>query len=438
MRPDDMTPVQTVKWLDRHVIGQDEAKRAVAIAMRNRYRRRLVPEPFRTEIYPSNLIMMGPTGVGKTEIARRIASLTGAPFVKVEATKYTETGYVGRDVEGIIRDLARTAVNISARKAREEKRKEAAERVRARLLAAILSAAPDLGTTETAGALLDSGRLDHMEIELSVSEQAMGVEVFPMVPGQGFDNQINDQMKKMLDKVIGRRRKKIRMKVSDAGKKLFDDEMERILEGGDHVAEGIRLAQEEGIIFIDEIDKIIGSEGGSGPDVSRMGVQRDLLPLVEGSTVPTRYGPVKTDHILFIAAGAFNGTSPSDLIPELQGRFPLRVSLDPLEEEDLLRILTEPENCILDQYLKLLEADGLKLAVESEARREIAAAARHLNQEKEDIGARRLRSVLSYLLDEYLYGAPDEISGRFRLTGKKAARRLELLLERSTEEGYIL
>ncbi|HPF33267.1 MAG TPA: AAA family ATPase [Candidatus Sabulitectum sp.] len=184
MRPDDMTPVQTVKWLDRHVIGQDEAKRAVAIALRNRYRRRLVPEPFRTEIYPSNLIMMGPTGVGKTEIARRIASLTGAPFVKVEATKYTETGYVGRDVEGIIRDLARTAVNISARKAREEKRKEAAERVRARLLAAILSAAPDLGTTETAGALLDSGRLDHMEIELSVSEQAMGVEVFPMVPGQ--------------------------------------------------------------------------------------------------------------------------------------------------------------------------------------------------------------------------------------------------------------
>ncbi|HOP26711.1 MAG TPA: ATP-dependent protease ATPase subunit HslU [Candidatus Sabulitectum sp.] len=438
MRPDDMTPVQTVKWLDRHVIGQDEAKRAVAIALRNRYRRRLVPEPFRTEIYPSNLIMMGPTGVGKTEIARRIASLTGAPFVKVEATKYTETGYVGRDVEGIIRDLARTAVNISARKAREEKQKEAADMVRARLLSAILSAAPDLGTTETAGAMLDSGRLDHMEIELSVSEQAMGVEVFPMVPGQGFDNQINDQMKKMLDKVIGRRRKKIRMKVSDAGKKLFDDEMERILEGGDHVAEGIRLAQEEGIIFIDEIDKIIGSEGGSGPDVSRMGVQRDLLPLVEGSTVPTRYGPVKTDHILFIAAGAFNGTSPSDLIPELQGRFPLRVSLDPLEEEDLLRILTEPEHCILDQYLKLLEADGLKLVVESGAMREIAAAARHLNQEKEDIGARRLRSVLSYLLDEYLYGAPDEISGRFRLTGKKAARRLELLLERSTEEGYIL
>ena len=438
MRPDDMTPVETVKWLDRHVIGQDEAKRAVAIALRNRYRRRLVPEPYRSEIYPSNLIMMGPTGVGKTEIARRIASLTGAPFVKVEATKYTETGYVGRDVEGIIRDLARTAVNISARKAREEKQKEAAERVRSRLLAAILSAGPDLGTEETAGALLDSGRLDHMEIELSVSEKAMGVEVFPMIPGQGFDNQINDQMKKMLDKVIGRRRKKIRMKVSDAGKKLFDDEMERILEGGDHVAEGIRLAQEEGIVFIDEIDKIIGSEGGSGPDVSRMGVQRDLLPLVEGSTVPTRYGPVKTDHILFIAAGAFHGTSPSDLIPELQGRFPLRVSLDPLEEDDLLRILTEPENCILDQYLKLLEADGLKLSVETGARREIAAAARHLNQEKEDIGARRLRSVLSYLLDEYLYGAPDEISGRFRLTGKKAAQRLELLLERSTEEGYIL
>lgn len=438
MRTGIMTPAETVSWLDKHVIGQDEAKRTVAIALRNRYRRKLVQEPVRSEIYPSNLIMMGPTGVGKTEIAKRIAGLTGAPFVKVEATKYTETGYVGRDVEGIIRDLVRTAVNLATREAREKKVEEVEKKVNLRLIAALQSSELNLGSPETVQALLNGSRLEDMEIELSVSEKAMGVEVFPMVPGQGFDNQINDQMKKMLDKVIGKRRRKLRMKVADARKKLFDDEMEHLLDGGDHIQEGLRLAQEEGIVFIDEIDKIIGSEGGSGPDVSRMGVQRDLLPLVEGSTVPTRHGPVKTDHILFIAAGAFHGSSPSDLIPELQGRFPLRVSLDPLSEKDLLRILTEPENCIMDQYLKLLEADGLQLSVDDMAKNAIASAARHLNEEKEDIGARRLRSVLSYLLDEYLFGAPDIVSGRARLTGRKARERLDLLVERSSEEGYIL
>jgi len=433
-----MTPSETVKWLDRHVIGQDEAKRTVSIALRNRYRRRLVQEPMRSEIYPSNLIMMGPTGVGKTEIARRMAALVGAPFIKVEATKYTETGYVGRDVEGIIRDLVRSAVNLATRKAREEKTVEAERRVEERLLAEINSAGIDLGSPETVATLLEKGRLDNMEIDISISEQAMGVEVFPMVPGQGFDNQINDQMKKMLEKVIGKRRKKLRLTVSEARKKLFDEEMSRILEGGDHIQEGLRLAQEEGIIFIDEIDKIIGSEGSSGPDVSRMGVQRDLLPLVEGSTVATKYGTVKTDHILFIAAGAFHGSSPADLIPELQGRFPLCVSLDPLSEQDLLRILTEPENCILDQYLQLLASDGLILSIDEDAKRKIASTARYLNDEKEDIGARRLRSVLSCLLDEYLFGAPDLIKGRIRISGRKAAERLSELVERSSEEGYIL
>jgi len=434
----EMTPSETVKWLDRHVIGQDEAKRTVSIALRNRYRRRLVQEPMRSEIYPSNLIMMGPTGVGKTEIARRMAALVGAPFIKVEATKYTETGYVGRDVEGIIRDLVRSAVNLATRKAREEKTVEAERRVEERLLAEINSAGIDLGSPETVATLLEKGRLDNMEIDISISEQAMGVEVFPMVPGQGFDNQINDQMKKMLEKVIGKRRKKLRLTVSEARKKLFDEEMSRILEGGDHIQEGLRLAQEEGIIFIDEIDKIIGSEGSSGPDVSRMGVQRDLLPLVEGSTVATKYGTVKTDHILFIAAGAFHGSSPADLIPELQGRFPLCVSLDPLSEQDLLRILTEPENCILDQYLQLLASDGLILSIDEDAKRKIASTARYLNDEKEDIGARRLRSVLSCLLDEYLFGAPDLIKGRIRISGRKAAERLSELVERSSEEGYIL
>lgn len=433
-----MTPAETVKWLDRHVIGQDKAKRTVAIAMRNRYRRRLVAEPMQSEIYPSNLIMMGPTGVGKTEIARRMAALVGAPFIKVEATKYTETGYVGRDVEGIIRDLVRSAVNLATSKAREERREEAEERVEKKLLDVISRSGIDYGPDEELSELLRKGELDSIEIELSVTEKAMGVEIFPMIPGQGFDNQMNDQMKKMLDKVIGKRRKKIRLTVSEARKKLFDEEMSRILDGGDHIQEGLKLAQEEGIVFVDEIDKIIGSEGGSGPDVSRMGVQRDLLPLVEGSTVATRYGPVKTDHILFIAAGAFHGSSPADLIPELQGRFPLRVSLDPLSEKDLLRILTEPESNILDQYIQLLSADGLELIVEEQARKKIASVARYLNEEKEDIGARRLRSVLSFLFDEYLFGAPDLIHGRVRLTGKKAEERLSTLVERKDEEGYIL
>lgn len=432
------TPAEIVNWLDKHVVGQDEAKRTVSIALRNRYRRRLVEEPMRSEIYPSNLIMMGPTGVGKTEIARRIAGLSGAPFVKVEATKYTETGYVGRDVEGIIRDLVRAAVQLATAEARRERVHEAEKRVRARLLASIRSSGGDLGSPEAVEVLLDRGHFEEMEIELAVAEKALGVEVFPVIPGQGFDNQMNDQMKKMLEKVIGKRRKKIRISVADARKKLFDEEMDRILEGGEHIQEGLRLAQEEGIIFIDEIDKIIGSEGGSGPDVSRMGVQRDLLPLVEGSVVSTRYGPVKTDHMLFIAAGAFHGSSPADLIPELQGRFPLRVSLDPLSEEDLLKILTEPENCILDQYLGLLAADGLFLSVDDRAKRRIAETARYLNDEKEDIGARRLRSVLSFLFEEYLFGAPDLISGRARLTGRKASDKLAMLVERGGEEGYIL
>jgi len=433
-----MTPSETVKWLDRHVIGQDLAKRTVSIALRNRYRRQLIDEPMRSEIYPSNLIMMGPTGVGKTEIARRMASLVGAPFVKVEATKYTETGYVGRDVEGIIRDLVHSAVNLATRKAREERTGEADARVNSILVEAVVASGIDYGTPDEISALIRQGKLNNLEIELSVSEKAMGVEIFPMIPGQGFDNQVNDQMKKMLDKVIGKRKRKIRLTVAEAGKRLFDEEIDKILEAGDHVHEGLKLAQEEGIVFIDEIDKIIGSEGGSGPDVSRMGVQRDLLPLVEGSTVATRYGPVKTDHMLFIAAGAFNGSSPADLIPELQGRFPLRVSLDALSEGDLLRILTEPESCILGQYVQLLAADGLDLIIDEQAKKTIAATARYLNEEKEDIGARRLRSVLSFLLDEYLFGAPDLISGKVKLTGKKAEEILAALVERQDEEGYIL
>lgn len=430
-----LTPTQTVQWLDKHVVGQSKAKRTVAVALRNRHRRKMVEEPVRSEIYPSNLIMMGPTGVGKTEIARRMASLVGAPFVKVEATKYTETGYVGRDVESMVRDLVRQAVNQATGEARMNKTAEALSRVNARLMDALRKTGADLGSDTDLLRMLGEGTLDSMEIELSISEKP-ALEVLPIMPG--MDNSAGEQLKGMFEKIMGQRRRRARMTVNDARNRLMDEETSLLLEGGDHVQEGLRLAQEEGIIFIDEIDKIIGADGGAGPDVSRMGVQRDLLPILEGCTIATRYGPVRTDHILFIAAGAFHGSSPSDLIPELQGRFPLRVTLDPLGSGELLRILTEPEGCLLRQYTELLRADGVELKMDADACAAVAETAQILNQELEDIGARRLRPVLSYLLDEYLFGAPDHCSGRVRITGKFADERLAGLVEKRTEDNYIL
>lgn len=430
-----LTPSQTVQWLDKHVIGQSKAKRTVAVALRNRHRRKMVEEPVRSEIFPSNLIMMGPTGVGKTEIARRMATLVGAPFVKVEATKYTETGYVGRDVESMVRDLVRQAVNQATGTARETKMAEALTRVNARLIEALRKTGADLGSDTDLVRMLGEGTLDSREIELSISERP-ALEVLPMMPG--MDNSAGEQLKGMFEKIMGQRRRRARMTVGDARTRLMDEETSLLLEGGDHVQEGLRLAQEEGIIFIDEIDKIIGADGGVGPDVSRMGVQRDLLPILEGCTIATRYGPVRTDHILFIAAGAFHGSSPSDLIPELQGRFPLRVTLDPLGSEELLRILTEPEGCLLRQYTELLHADGVDLRMDNDACVAVAEAAQILNQELEDIGARRLRPVLSYLLDDYLFGAPDQCSGKVRITARFAEERLAGLVEKRTEDNYIL
>jgi ATP-dependent HslUV protease ATP-binding subunit HslU len=430
-----LTPAQTVQWLDKHVIGQSRAKRTVAIALRNRHRRKLVDEPVRSEIYPSNLIMMGPTGVGKTEIARRMAVLVGAPFVKVEATKYTETGYVGRDVESMVRDLVRQAVNLATARARESKTVEAMKRVNHRLMDALKKTGADFGSDAELKRMLDNGSLDGRDIELAVSEKPP-LEILPMVPG--MDNSAGEQLKGMFEKILGQRCRLARMKVEEARARLLEEETSLLLEGGDHVQEGLRMAQEEGIIFIDEIDKIIGSDGGAGPDVSRMGVQRDLLPILEGSTVATRYGPVKTDHILFIAAGAFNGSSPSDLVPELQGRFPLRVALDPLGKDELLRILREPEGCLLRQYTELLAADGVSLKMDGEACEAVAETAQILNQETEDIGARRLRPVLAYLLDDYLFGAPDQCAGRVRISGRFARDRLAGLVERRSEDSYIL
>ncbi|MFO7951059.1 MAG: ATP-dependent protease ATPase subunit HslU [Candidatus Fermentibacteraceae bacterium] len=433
------TPAEIVGWLDRHVVGQDRAKRTVSIALRNRYRRRLVEEPMRSEIYPSNLIMMGPTGIGKTEIARRLASLVGAPFVKVEATKYTETGYVGRDVESMVRHLVRQAVNLAGTRARRSKADLAARATENRLLEA-LGRLPEYESAarDRLSRLYRSGELDGVSVEIMVAQEAPGVEVFPMMPGTGMDGALGESLRNMMKKVMGGRRKKASMTVGDARERVYEEEMTRLLEGGDHTDRGLAMAAEEGIIFIDEIDKIIGTEGGSGPDVSRMGVQRDLLPLVEGCTVQTRYGPVRTDHILFVAAGAFHGASPSDLIPELQGRFPLRVSLDPLSEEDLLKILTEPEGSLLKQFRQLLAADGVQLELTPGAAAEVASVAWRMNEAGEDIGARRLRPVMSHLLDDCLFGAPDLVRGKVKFHRRKAAAVLAGLVGNEDEGDYIL
>jgi ATP-dependent HslUV protease ATP-binding subunit HslU len=286
--------------------------------------------------------------------------------------------------------------------------------------------------------MLKTGSLEDTEVEMVLPDQVPHMEIMPLVPGGGFDNPAGENLKKIMEKMLGGRRKRKRLPVSEARERLREQEMGRLLEGSDHVARGLTLAQEEGIIFIDEIDKIIGISESKGPEVSRAGVQRDLLPIVEGCTVQTRYGPVTTDHILFIAAGAFHGSSPSDLIPELQGRFPMRVELDPLSEDDLFRILTEPENSLLKQYTALLGADGVQLNLSSGAAREVARVANHLNQETEDIGARRLRPVLSYLLDEQLFGAPDLVSGRVRITASRASKILLDLADRREDGNYIL
>jgi ATP-dependent HslUV protease ATP-binding subunit HslU len=433
-----MTPAEIVRWLDRHVIGQMEAKRAVAIALRNRYRRMHAREDIRQEIYPSNLIMMGPTGIGKTEIARRMAGLTGSPFIKVEATKYTETGYVGRDVESMIRGLVRQAVNMCESRARTAREGDIRETVAARLVEALSKSGYETVPLIEIRRMLDAGRLEDAQIELILSEAAAQMEVLPLIPGGGFDNPAGENLKKLMQKMMGSNRKRRTLTVREGRERLQEEEMRRLLEGSDHVEQGLALAQEEGIIFIDEIDKIIGAEGGKGPDVSRMGVQRDLLPIVEGSTVSTRFGPVKTDHILFIAAGAFHGTSPADLIPELQGRFPMRVTLNPLTEDDLFRILTEPENSLLRQYTALLDADGVELHLSRAAAREVARTAFHLNDETEDIGARRLRPVLSFLLDKQLFGAPDLVSGKVSVTGRSAAVILADLDEGDEDGHYML
>ncbi len=466
----DLTPRQIVAELDRYIVGQADAKKSVAIALRNRWRRQRAPEKIRQEISPNNIILIGPTGVGKTEIARRLAKLSGAPFTKVEASKFTEVGYVGRDVESMVRDLVEGAIDMVRTERESEVEDLANEKVDERLLDLLLpppavSHVPsdkahvgDAASTAPSGAaasgdsddaanrykrtrdklrqLLLDGQLDAREVEIEVTQSTPGPGGNVMTPGapEGMDS-IAEWFRDMMPK----RKKKRTVKVSEARRVLLDEELDKLIDLDDVTTDALERVEAMGIIFLDEIDKIAGERGqGGGPDVSREGVQRDLLPIVEGSNVQTRYGMVKTDHILFIAAGAFHVSKPSDLIPELQGRFPIRVELKPLTEQDFVRIMTEPENALTKQYAALVEAEGASLTFEAEGIAEIARVATRVNERMENIGARRLHTVMTTLLEDVLYELPDRGREAVTVDAAMVRERLKAISEDEDLRKYIL
>ena len=461
----DLTPAKIIEQLNRYIVGQDKAKRSVAIALRNRIRRRALPPEISHEIMPKNILMVGPTGVGKTEIARRLATLSKAPFVKVEATKFTEVGYVGRDVETIIRDLTEFAVSMVRKKMLEAVQAPALERAEERLLDNMLPkpekkfsvpdfmkvlsrqddddeeeeeeapAAEDSRTRERLREMLKKGRLDNRDIEIEVSDSAASI---PMFGTPGMDV-LGINITEMLGGMIPKKTKKRHMKIKEALRILQQEEAEKMIDSEAMAKEALDLAQEDGIVFLDEIDKVVVKNGSShGPDVSREGVQRDLLPIVEGSVVQTRYGPVKTDHILFIAAGAFSGVKPSDLIPELQGRFPIRVELEPLTIENLQQILTEPENSLIRQYEALISTEGTELTFTQEATQEIARLAHKMNSEMEDIGARRLHTMMEQLLEEISFNVSDMEKEKIEITADMVREKLSGLVENRDIRRYLL
>lgn len=401
------SPREIVSELDRHIIGQQEAKRAVAIALRNRWRRQQLDDDLRDEVMPKNILMIGPTGVGKTEISRRLAKLAGAPFIKVEATKFTEVGYVGRDVEQIIRDLVETGIGLVREKMRSEVQTKAHASAEERVLDALVGATASPGTRENFRKRLREGELDDKEIEIDISESGSGGMPGFEIPGMPGANIGMINLSDMFGKAMGGRTKKVKTTVSKSYKDLIRDESDKLLDQELIQREAIKSVENDGIVFLDEIDKIAARDGGVGAGVSREGVQRDLLPLVEGTTVSTKYGPVKTDHILFIASGAFHVAKPSDLLPELQGRLPIRVELKALTKEDFRRILTETEASLIRQYIALMKTEELDLEFTDDAIDALADVAVHLNATVENIGARRLQTVMERVLDDISYHAPD-------------------------------
>jgi ATP-dependent HslUV protease ATP-binding subunit HslU len=443
-----MTPREIVSELDRYIIGQHKAKRAVAIALRNRWRRLQVPAELRDEIAPKNILMIGPTGVGKTEIARRLARLAQAPFIKVEASKFTEVGYVGRDVESMVRDLTELAVSMVKQEAKERVQVKARGQAEERLLDLLLPhPSPRTGfgtesespsgqsTRDKMRKMLHEGKLDDREVELEVTKVATPfVEV--MAP-QGME-ELEGHLKEMFSNLVPKKTKQQRMKVPEALDFLTQEEADKLVDVEAAVREAVRRVEQTGIIFIDEIDKIASRDGIHGPDVSRQGVQRDLLPLVEGSTVNTKYGMVRTDHILFIASGAFHIAKPSDLIPEFQGRFPIRVELSPLTREDFIRILTEPKNALLAQYTALLATEKVTLQFQPTAAEEIARIAATVNERTENIGARRLHTVVERLLEDLSFDGP-ELGGReIMIDASYVKEKLDAIVKDEDLSRYIL
>jgi len=444
---DALSPREIVAELDRWVVGQGAAKRAVAIALRSRIRRRRLPPEVAADITPKNILMIGPTGVGKTEIARRLAQLAGSPFIKVEASKFTEVGYVGRDVDSIVRDLVAAAVDLVRREKQAAVREKAEARAEERLLDLLLPPArpagaeppdapdPLAGTREKLRAQLRAGQLDGRTVEVDVPERA--APSFQILGGQGGE-EMDVAIRDMLPGLFGNRTKKRKVTVPEASEVLRQDEEARLVDQDQVAREAVERAESSGIVFLDEVDKIAGREGAHGPDVSREGVQRDLLPIVEGTTVSTKYGPVRTDHVLFVAAGAFHVSKPTDLIPELQGRFPIRVELQPLGEEDLVRILTEPRSALTAQYRAMLATEGVALSFAPDAIAEMARFAAKVNDTTENIGARRLATILETVLDEVSFEAGGTSPFSVTVDAAYVRRRLEPLVRSQDLSRYIL
>jgi len=453
---DDLTPREIVTELDKYVVGQKDAKRAVAIALRNRMRRQKLPPEMAEEVIPKNIIMIGPTGVGKTEIARRLAKLANSPFLKVEASKFTEVGYVGRDVESMIRDLVEIAIEMI----REEKLEDVADKAELnaeeRLLDLLLPpttprpaetgggmvlegtpGAPESQsrTREKLRQQLREGKLDDRQVEIETRER--NFPSFEIISNQGVE-EMDVNIKDMLSGMFGQQKKKRKMSVADAFEYLIQEEENKLLDMDQVTRVAVERAEQMGIIFIDEIDKVAGRESGHGPDVSREGVQRDILPIIEGTTVNTRYGMIRTDHILFIAAGAFHVSKPSDLIPELQGRLPIRVELQSLKEEDFIRILTEPKNALIKQYVALLETEGVKLNITEDAVAAVARFATSVNEQTENIGARRLHTILEKVLDEISFEAPDLKKKNVKVDAAYVTKQLADIVKNQDLSRYIL